>query len=109
MVTLMTQANELIKECKKVLAEYYGSRFKGLVLYGSTARGQASPTSDIDLLVLLGQPFDYFAELRRIIDVLYPIQLESEQLISAKPTPLDEFETGSIQLYRNARKEGIRV
>lgn len=109
MVTTITQANEVIKECKKSLEKYYGSRLKGLVLYGSTARGQASPASDIDLLVLLGKPFDYFFELRRIIDLLYPIQLESEQLISAKPTPLDEFETGSIQLYRNAQKEGIRV
>ena len=109
MVTTITQANEVIKECKKALEKYYGSRFKGLVLYGSTARGQASLTSDIDLLVLLGNPFDYFFELRQIIDLLYPIQLESEQLISAKPTPLDEFETGSIQLYRTAQKEGIRV
>lgn len=39
--------------------------------------------SDIDLLVLLSTPFDYFAELRQIVDLLYPIQLESEQLISA--------------------------
>ena len=44
--------------------------------------------SDIDLLVLLSEPFDYFAELRQVIEVLYPIQLESEQLISAKPVPL---------------------
>ncbi len=75
MVTTITQANEVIKECKKALEKYYGSRFKGLVLYGSTARGQASLTSDIDLLVLLGKPFDYFFELRQIIDLLYPIQL----------------------------------
>lgn len=42
--------------------------FKGLLLYGSTARGQTTPESDIDLLVLLDRPFDYFAELRRIVD-----------------------------------------
>ena len=109
MVTPMTQANRVVKECKKTLAEYYGPRFRSLVLYGSTARRQASSISDIDLLVLLNKPFDYFVELHRIIDILYPIQLESDQLISAKPTPLDEFETGSIQLYRNAKKEGIRI
>ena len=44
----------------------------------SAARGDAVPTSDIDLLVLLSQPLDYFAELRKIVDLLYPIQLESE-------------------------------
>ena len=109
MKTQNTRANEVAIECKRRLEGYYGARFKGLVLFGSTARNQALPTSDIDLLVLLNQPFDYFHELRRIIDLLYPIQLESEQLISAKPTPLEDFETGSIRLYRNAQKEGIRI
>lgn len=98
---------EVVKRCKTILESYYGSQFKGLVLYGSVARNQATPISDIDLLVLLGQPFDYFHELRRIVELLYPIQLESDQLISAKPAPFDEFEHGSIQLYRNAKREGM--
>jgi predicted nucleotidyltransferase len=102
-------AAEVIARCKMALESYYGSRFKGLVLYGSVARNQASPASDIDLLVLLSNPLDYFAELRRIVELLYPIQLESDRLISAKPAPLDEFEKGSIQLYRNARREGVLV
>jgi predicted nucleotidyltransferase len=78
-----------------------------LVLYGSMARNQASSVSDIDLLVLLSKPFDYFHELRRIVDLLYPIQLESEHLISAKPAAIDEFEYGDIQLYRNVKREGL--
>ncbi len=98
---------EVVQKCQIALESHYGSQFKGLVLYGSAARDQASPASDIDLLVLLGKPFDYFQELRRIIDLLYPIQLDTDQLISAKPAPLDEFENGSIGLYRNARREGI--
>jgi len=98
---------EVVKRCKTILESYYGSQFKGLVLYGSMARNQASPASDIDLLVLLSQPFDYLRELRQVIELLYPIQLESDQLISAKPAPLDDFEHGSIQLYRNAKREGV--
>ena len=100
---------EVSRECKKTLAGYYGERFKGLLLYGSVARGQDGPTSDIDLLVLLKQPFDNCEELRRIVDLLYPIQLESERLISAKPAALDEFQNGRIQLYRNIKKEGVSV
>ena len=73
------------------------------------ARDQATPDSDIDLLVLLSKPFDYFQELRQIVDLLYPIQLESDRLLSTKPAPVDEFEAGSIQLYRNAKREGILV
>ncbi len=58
---------------------------------------------------MISQPFDYFKELRRIVEWLYPIQLESEQLISAKPAPSDESHRGVIQLYRNAKREGIAV
>lgn len=101
--------SEIIQKCKVTLKGHYGSQFKGLILYGSTARDQASPGSDIDLLVLLSQPFDYFVELRQIIELLYPLQLESDRLISAKPAPLDEFERGRIQLYRIAKREGVLV
>ena len=103
----MAKADEIAQRCKNALESHYGSRFKGLILYGSMARDQASSISDIDLLVLLRKPFDHFHELRRIIDLLYPIQLESEQLISAKPAAMDEFEHGDIQLYRNAKREGL--
>lgn len=108
-VTQMAVTNEVVKKCRMALERHYGSQCKGLVLYGSMARNQTSPMSDIDLLVLLSEPFDYFQELRQIIDVLYPIQLESDQLISAKPALLDEFEQGSIRLYRNAKREGVFV
>jgi predicted nucleotidyltransferase len=105
----MATISEVVRKCKAALEIYYGSQFKGLILYGSVARNQADSMSDIDLLVLLSKPFDYFSELRQVIEVLYPIQLESERLISAKPVPPDEFESGSIQLYRNAKREGILV
>jgi len=101
--------NEILHQCRKILEDYYSRRFKGLILYGSVARDQATPESDLDLLVLLNPPVDYFEELRQIIELLYPIQLESELLISAKPVPVDDYENGRIQLYRNARREGVPV
>ena len=100
---------EITQKCKAILERNYQAQFQGLVLYGSLARQQGTPASDIDLLVLLDQPFDYFGELRTIIELLYPIQLESEQLISAKPALREAFEQGSIQLYRNAKREGVVV
>jgi uncharacterized protein len=99
----------LVRKCKETLAQYYGPRLKGVILYGSMARGEASLDSDIDLLVLLSAPLDYFTELRQIVNLLYPIQLESEQLISAKPALASDYEVGSISLYRNARREGVVV
>jgi len=99
---------DVITQCRKTLEVYYGSRLKGVLLYGSMARNQSEPESDIDLLVLLNPPFDFFSELRTIIELLYPIQLESDQLISAKPALSEDFEQGSIQLYRNIKREGVK-
>jgi len=97
----------LLEDCKKILKNHYGSQFHGLFQYGSMARGQGQKSSDIDLLVLLSKPFDYFLELRNIIELLYPVQLKSEHLISAKPAAEDEFRSGKIHLYRTAKREGI--
>ncbi len=105
----MRKIDETVKKCKTSLENCYGTQFNALVLYGSVSRNQDSPMSDIDLLLLLNNKFEYFEEIRRIIEVVYPIQLETEQLISVKPALINDFEDGTIQLYRNARKEGIFV
>ena len=101
--------SSIIERCKIILAQHYGAQFAGLILYGSMACQTATLESDIDLLVLLHKPFDYFREVRTIVDLLYPIQLASDRLISAMPAAVDEFERGDIQLYRNAKREGVNV
>jgi len=75
---------QLLQTCKERLASHYGSRFKGLILYGSMARGTADPESDVDLLVLLEEPFDHFAELEVLIDLLYDLQLDSNRYLSVR-------------------------
>jgi len=97
----------IIEECKKILKTHYAQKYQGLFLYGSMARGQERESSDIDLFVLLSKPFDYFKELRQVIELLYPVQLKSEHLISAKPAAIDEFESGKNHLYRTAKREGV--
>ncbi len=100
---------QVISRCKGLLESHYASQFQGVVLYGSIARNQADSSSDIDLLVLLRPPFEYLVELQHIIDLLYPVQLESDRLISAKPASSEEFEQGTRQLYRIAKREGAVV
>jgi uncharacterized protein len=97
----------IVEICRNCLREHYCDRLKSVILYGSAARQEMSAGSDIDLLVVLAQPLDYFAELRTIVDLLYPIQLEASHWISAKPAEAAEFEAGTIQLYRNILREGV--
>ena len=100
---------QIVQQCRDALPSFYGSRLAGLVLYGSRSRGDGDDDSDIDLLVLFKEPFDCFEELRRIAGLLYPVQLESERFISAKPAAVADFEAGTLQLYRDAREEGAAV
>ena len=104
-----TESNRTVQKCKQALAKAYGKRLRGVILYGSVARKTAGKNSDIDLLVLLTPPFDYFAELRKLVDVLYAVQLDSDRLISAKPVLATDYESGSLALYRNAARDGVAV
>lgn len=54
---------------RTILAACYGERLKQLVLFGSQARGDADPESDIDLLVVLAGPVDDAKEHERTRDM----------------------------------------
>lgn len=113
MQTLLPPLPETVQltlaNCKQQLQQHYHCKLKALILYGSAANQQLTPQSDLDLLVLLEPPLDYFQELRDIVELLYPLQLEASHWISAKPAAIDEFEKGLTQLYRNIHQEGIVV
>jgi len=98
---------ELLNEIRNRLDEAHGSRLAGVVLYGSEARGQAGPDSDVDVLVLLTEPVDYGRDLETNLDALYPLALEIGRRISAKPVSAGEYEAVDCPLYRIAHREGI--
>ncbi len=51
----------LLKEFKLELQSTYGSRLKGLYLYGSYARGEQVEYSDVDVLIVLDKLPHYAA------------------------------------------------
>ncbi|PYU20599.1 MAG: hypothetical protein DMG30_20565 [Acidobacteria bacterium] len=58
----------LLKELKEALQGIYGSRLRGLYLYGSYARGDEVAESDVDVLVVLEQITSYGAEIDFVSD-----------------------------------------
>jgi predicted nucleotidyltransferase len=104
----MDQLN-LLKRIKTLLDPAFGSRLRGVVLYGSEARGEATPDSDIDVLVLLTGPVALGRDLRTIIDALYPLQLEMDRVLEAFPVDEEDYLRGEYAWYREAQKDGIRV
>jgi predicted nucleotidyltransferase len=99
----------ILRKCRAVLEAMYGDRLKGVILYGSTARGEDTAESDIDLLVLLDGPVNASAEVRRIWDELYSVQLECDRAISVRPADAASYERGESILYQNIHEEGVPV
>lgn len=100
-------SEEIRKEIKSRLEAAFQERLEGILVFGSEARGEAGPDSDLDLMVLLQGPIRLGKDLEIIVDALYPVQLELEAPIHAIPVARESFETGSFALYRNARQEGV--
>lgn len=99
----------ILSRVKASLEKAYGNRLKGVVVYGSEARGEAQEDSDIDLLVLLEGDVDVWDDAKRIIHALYPIQLDIIRPIHATPVNANVYESGEYGLYRNARRDGMLI
>lgn len=88
---------EILNELRGRLIEHYGDRLVDVVLFGSQARGDATPGSDIDVMVVLkgdvypGEEIertgDFVAALSLKYDVLISIVFRSEETFVTRKAP----------------------
>jgi len=98
---------KLLNDIKARLMQAHGERLQGVILYGSEARGEAEPDSDIDLLVLLRGPIELGRDIRTNVHALYDMEIQDYRPIHAMPVDVEDYQAGEYPLYRNAKKEGI--
>jgi len=81
------------------------------ILYGSEARGDARPDSDIDLLMLVDADKLSYSDKDSIIAPLYDIELDTGIVISALIMPRKEWENRPFMtpFQYNVNKEGITL
>jgi len=78
-------------------------------LFGSRARGDHRPDSDVDLLVVLRAEADLLADLDLIHAVANPLRLSSGVFVDGHATTLQELETSDDEYHYFIRREGRRV
>ena len=97
----------LLAELRRRFEALYGPRLVRLMLYGSQARGDAAPGSDIDVLVVLEGPVRPGEEIRRIGDITAGMSLENNVVISCTFISAERFEREESPLMINVRSEGV--
>ncbi|MCB9008159.1 MAG: nucleotidyltransferase domain-containing protein [Ardenticatenaceae bacterium] len=101
--------NHVLAELRRQLNELYGSSLVHMVLYGSQARGDALPGSDVDVLVVLAGPVEPATEIERVSPITSTLSLEHDIVISCVYISEERYIQENSPLLLNIRREGIVV
>jgi predicted nucleotidyltransferase len=109
MPSLPDHIREVILKLESGLKEFYGDRFRGLLLYGSYARGDAREGSDVDLLLLLKGPVNPAREIIASDSVTYPLALDSGLLLAVMPADYDAYRRSEGIFFSTIREDAVPV
>jgi predicted nucleotidyltransferase len=98
---LATIDDKLIRYVTDTIVEHFHPR--RIILFGSHARGDAHPDSDLDLLIEMETELPFYERMRRVSEVfgLRPFAMD---VLVYTPEELDAYSDWSF--FRTVRREG---
>ena len=109
---MLNQNNpELMVSIKKMcsqISEIYKDRLEQIILYGSYARGDETPESDVDIALLI-KAGDTEEMHDKMIDVVVDYELELAVTLSVVPIEYEQYIewNKTLPFYKNVEKDGI--
>ena len=82
-----------------------------MILFGSKARGDDDPESDIDLLVVTSRRFST-AERHAVMDALFPIQREYDVVLSPVVVATEDWRSGILSvlpIHTEVDEQGVAL
>ncbi|MCD6384305.1 nucleotidyltransferase domain-containing protein [Candidatus Sumerlaeota bacterium] len=100
------------KEILRQLSERLRAKIKDaeVILYGSTARGEATPQSDIDVCVIVPELDRETRDL--ILDIAWEVSYQWGAVISPLIFSKKEWLNSPITestIYKNIKRDGVRI
>lgn len=99
----------ILAELRRRFESLYGERLVGMVLYGSHARGDEEPGSDIDVLVVLKGPVNPGEEIARTSETVAALSLEHGVVISRAFVSDERYAKERSPFLLNVRREGVVI
>ena len=104
--------NELLKQYVDDIYKIYGNKLKSVILYGSYARGDFRPDSDIDIMILVDMTDD---EIRMkghaLSEITFEYNFDNELEIMPIVKNQEHFNKWlrAYPFYNNIKKEGVEL
>lgn len=105
-----SELKNILEKLSVSLKMVYGNKLKSVILYGSVARGTATPESDIDIMVLVDVSQEELKTYEnRLCDVSTDFALEYFKVFSIIDVCYAEFQEWQqvLPFYRNVASEGV--
>jgi predicted nucleotidyltransferase len=99
----------ILREYRQRLIEILGDDLDSVLLYGSHARGEANAESDIDVLCVMKNPFEYGGLISRTSLATAEISLKHDVVVSRVFVTREAYASQDIPFLMNVRKEQVAV
>lgn len=102
-----TAVQNLLEELRSGLKRLYGSRLKRVYLFGSHARGEATPESDVDVLIVLDRVDHYYTELKKTGSLASDLSIRYDVCISRVFISEEDWLRKKTPFLSNVREDAV--
>ena len=96
-------SDPVLPRLREALSSLYGERLARVVLFGSRASGQATPSSDYDVAVFLTTVADRWMEMDRLADLRVCMFDETGAFVDAMLYPASSYDDSSPLMHEIRR------
>ncbi len=107
--SLPPQLQEILQTLRLRLTQALGEQLAQVIVYGSQARGEARPDSDIDVLIVMAGQVNFQEVMQRTSELVAELSLRHDIVISRTFTSAMHWQTAHTPFLINVRREGVPV